>query len=232
MEGNKTGDKETTYFANFCVKRCKFPRNLSVETQYSCVTTCPNETNYIHQNVCTTGCPKGNAALKVNEGIKCVDKCPPKYVRFNDTCLSICPKYTYNYNDSRCVFECPKSAPLGLRGEKWRCIKSCSESYKTFKNGSCMYETDCDEPYFIFGTSCVLSCPDGYFWSKQCIKRWDTPDTTLIATLLGVWVVLLFWSRTALKEYFIVLSMILFKVTIISTYLLILVNIAINNIFS
>ncbi|XP_060551369.1 proprotein convertase subtilisin/kexin type 5-like [Ruditapes philippinarum] len=212
---DKCRNGEYTY-KNTCLNSCADDGKRNYYLFYlnkTCQEKCPSD--YLEQkedyNYIGNCCPKGNAALKVNEGIKCVDKCPPKYVRFNDTCLSICPKYTYNYNDSRCVCECPKSAPLGLRDEKWRCIKSCSESYKTFKNGSCIYESDCDEPYFIFGTSCILSCPDGYFWLQTCIKRWDTPDTTIIATLLGVWVVLLMWSRTALKEYFIVLSMILFK---------------------
>ncbi|XP_053378146.1 uncharacterized protein LOC128547994 [Mercenaria mercenaria] len=142
--------------------------------------------------------------------MECIENCPSKRFRFNKTCVPVCPKNTYNFNNSKCVFECPFSQPFGLTSGNWRCISSC-KSYELFKTGRCIFDTECKEPYFAFEKTCIKSCPEGYYWFNGCFKRWREYPETVTIVLSSILTVLVVWSRTALIEHFIVLSMILFK---------------------
>ncbi|XP_045166017.2 proprotein convertase subtilisin/kexin type 5-like [Mercenaria mercenaria] len=219
VKGNKTNSpdgkdqqllsQDVKYF-NVCVVQCTYPRYLLDKATYSCLDTCPNTTRYIHSNVCTTGCPKGKLSNEIKKGTECIDNCPSKKLLFNKTCIQACPQNTYNYNNSKCVFKCPDSQPLGLTSGKWRCIRSC-ESYELFKNGKCISESDCEEPYFAFENTCVNTCPEGYIWVNGCGKRWSQTETIVTVVTLSIFIILAFWCRVTLKEYFIVLSMIIIK---------------------
>lgn len=202
-----------------CVSTCSDPYNFLDKVNKACVDICPKERRFIFLNVCTEACSKEKVLNGIQPGIECAEACPKPKLLFNKTCISTCPNQTYNFNELQCVSECPYEKPFGLKEDNWRCIERC-DSYKVFKDGKCIYDSDCSKPYFVYDYSCVKSCPDGfYYFSHKCEEKWQKVQIGVFVGLIGSFIFLLCLFRISLKEYFIVIAMIIFKVSYFKTIL-------------
>ena len=147
----------------------------------------PNIYNSIYNKItrdCSINCygqgksriPSKNKKLCCNSFVynnECLNKCPPK-TKIQDSTKECkyfsCPHF-YNYEQDDCI----DNITDGFYQNDTNTIDKCHEDCKTCSIGPNDYSTNClicngNKPYAFLG-NCSKSCPNGYFYDLEGIKR-------------------------------------------------------------
>ncbi|KAM3135859.1 hypothetical protein pb186bvf_011988 [Paramecium bursaria] len=118
---------------------------------------------YLNDTTCVTQCPP-DKPLDVAAG-KCSDSCSGYLYKAQGVCLATCPSYLLNSVQKHAM-----RALINNNQNCTACATECINCYGTL-NTQC---TECASGYFMLQTSCLGTCPNGYFQdmvSYSCVSR-------------------------------------------------------------
>ncbi|XP_062617194.1 proprotein convertase subtilisin/kexin type 5-like [Saccostrea cucullata] len=145
-------------------KRChiRCPRHLFyLEGTYQCVQNC--EAPYLIvdnkcQNIRT--CPNHALTEHTNRGVRCTNKCSPRFFLDGTKCLEECPGHKVII-ENICAEHCPYTHPYEYKNDRIHCMNMCPDDYVANKiSKKCISNEDCHRAgMFSFYHVCHDSCP-------------------------------------------------------------------------
>ena len=173
-----TCDKGYLLHNGSCVKKCPLGyRSNGILCEKCLVNNCEScsinastcqkcvENNYlISNNLCSSECPESFYNIKGTQ--VCANCLPNCLICNNNKNCQICKTGYYLDNNKNCVKECPIGyIENNINQNCDRCSINCKNCIIDNNNNNIC--KTCKEGYYLFNSTCLLTCPDGYFASEE-----------------------------------------------------------------